>query len=418
MSLDEKGKRKLNKELARTREEHKILLAKVEKTRAKLEKRKRKLQRLEATIADLERRTVDPSKKRLGQAMANDANLRRARLIVNPDSGKSKTDNSKRLVEIIGSLRAHGIVAGIDLKTSGRAARELAKEAVESGEELVIVAGGDGTIEEVASQLVNTKTSLGIIPVGTMNNVARSLGIPLTIDDACALIGMGTTRQIDVGRVVANADPEVEYFLEAAGIGLSAIIIPSGHALEKQRWGAIPVALGKLFDTKPEAIEVELDDGRVIQAYSQMVTVSNAPLTGKNLMVAPDAKMDDGELDIAIYDGMGKTDLMRYFASTGNGARPQDPHVKFYRGHGVRIRASQALEASSDKDVIGAKRDFEIEVVPHALSVIVGKGIGLSLPVEAVPSTPPLSGEQKNETQNDNGNGNGNGQFKQTENAH
>ena len=138
---------------------------------------------------------------------------------------------------------------------------------------------------------------------------------------------------------------------------------------------------------------------------------SDAPLTGKNLLVAPDAKMDDGQLDIAIYDNMGKTDLVRYFAGTGKGARVQDPRVKYYRSHSVRIRANQDLEASSDKDVIGAKRDFEIEVVPHALSVFVGKGIGLTLPVEAVPSTPPLSGDQKTAPEN----GNGNGHMKETE---
>lgn len=398
MRQDNPAKRKLVKALAKTREKHKAQLARVEKTRAKLEKRKRKLQALEVRIANLERRTADPQKKKLGQAVANDANLRRARLIVNPASGKEDVNHSKRLVEIIGNLREHGILAGIGLKTSGQAARQLAKEAVENGEDLVIVAGGDGTIEEVASQLVNTQTTLGIVPMGTMNNVARSLGIPLRIDEACALIGMGVARKIDVGRVVANEKPDIEYFLESAGIGLSAIVIPTGHAIEKQRWRTLPAALQKLFDSKPEPIQVELDDGRVIRANSQMVTISNAPLTGKNLLIAPDAKMDDGQLDIAIYEGMSKTDLVRYFAGAGNGARPPDPRVSFYRASHVRIRAAQELEASSDKDVIGAKRNFEIELVPHTLAVIVGKGMGLSLPVEAATTVPPT------ETQADNGN--------------
>jgi YegS/Rv2252/BmrU family lipid kinase len=302
--------------------------------------------------------------------------------------------NSKRLVQMVGCLREHGILAGIDFKTSGKAVRELAKEAVDHGEELVIVAGGDGTIEDVASQLVGSKTTLGIIPTGTMNNLAHALGIPIKVEDAAALLGMGTARQIDVGRVVSKEKAEIEYFLEGAGIGLSAIVIPAGQAVEKQRWSLLPHAVRKLFDSKPESIQVELGDGQVIDAFSQVVTVSNSPLIGKHIMIAPDAKMDDGLLDIAIYEGMGKTDLLRHFTSASKGKRVQDPKVKFYKSKSVRIRSTKALGANSDKDEISAKRVFEIELMPHALSVIVGNGIGLSLPVEAAPDVLPVANAQ------------------------
>ncbi len=274
---------------------------------------------------------------------------------------------------------------------------------MKNDEELVIVAGGDGTIEEVAAQLLGSKTTLGIIPTGTMNNLARSLGIPLDIEDACTLIGTGITREIDVGRVVSNEKPETECFLESAGIGLSAIIIPAGHALEKGRWGTLPLTVRKLFDTKPAPIQVTLDDKEPIHAYSQIVTVSSAPLMGSNIMVAPDAKMDDGLLDVAIYDGMTKTDLLQHFMNASNGSRADDSKIKFYRARRVRISANEELEANADKDVIQGKRVLEIEIMPHALSVIAGKGIALSLPVEAVPSVPPLSGPQaeKNEPEKD-----------------
>lgn len=410
MAPDDKERRKAAKQIVEAREKHKILLAKVTKTREKLETRKRKLQRLEAKIAQLERLTAAPQKRRLGQAsVAKDENLRRARLIYNPKSGDETGDNSKELVDMVSRLRAHGILAGIGLKTSGKAARDLAKEAVENNEELVIVAGGDGTVEEVASQLIGSKTTLGILPTGTMNNLARCLGIPLDIEDACALLGMGVMRKIDVGRVVSNAKPEVEYFLEAAGVGLSAIVIPTGQALEKGRWSVLPLALRKLFDTKPEPIQVELDDEQAIHAYSQIVTVSNAPMLGKNILIAPDAKMDDGYLDIAIYDEMTKTDLLQYFMAASNGQHADNPKIKFHRARRVRISGNRELDANSDKDLIPGKQVLEIEVVPQALSVIAGKGIGLNLPVEAAPATPPLSGPQPE------GSSNGNGTEKQVE---
>ncbi len=399
MATDDKERLKAVKGLHRAQEKHTALLGEVEKARAKMDKRKRKLQTLEAKIARLERASAEP-KEKLGQPTANGHpvnktdNLRRARLIYNPESGGESANDSRRLVEIVSRLREHGILAGIDLKTSGKVARDLAKAAVENGDDLVIVAGGDGTIEDVASELVGSKTTLGILPTGTMNNLARCLGIPLNIEGACALLGMGVTRRIDVGRVIGKK-PKSEYFLEAAGVGLSAIVIPAGQAVEKGQWGALPFALRKLFDSKPEPVQVELDEQEPIIASSQIVTVSNAPMMGKNMLIAPNAKMDDGLLDIAIYDGMTKTDLLQHFTAASSGQLSDDPaKVKFYRARRVRIRTNKTLDEVSDKDVLQKKQLVEIEIVPQALSVIVGNGIGLSIPVEAAPTAPPLSGPQ------------------------
>jgi diacylglycerol kinase (ATP) len=418
MATDDKERLKAVKGLHRAQEKHTALLGEVEKARAKMDKRKRKLQMLEAKIARLERASAEP-KKELGQPAANGHtvvktdNLRRARLIYNPESGGESANDSRRLVEIVSRLREHGILAGIDLKTSGKVARDLAKAAIENGDDLVIVAGGDGTIEDVASELVGSKTTLGILPTGTMNNLARCLGIPLNIEGACALIGMGVTRRIDVGRVVSKEKAKSEYFLEAAGFGLSAIVIPAGQAVEKGQWGALPFALRKLFDSKPEPVQVELDEQEPIIASSQIVTVSNAPMMGKNMLIAPNAKMDDGLLDIAIYDGMTKTDLLQHFTAASSGQLSDDPaKVKFYHARRVRIRANQTLDEVSDKDVLQKKQLVEIEIVPQALSVIVGNGIGLSIPVEAAPTAPPLSGPQ---TENEN---NPNGTEKQVEETH
>ena len=183
---------------------HERLLDKVEKAAARLERRKARFMALEADIAGLETRLSEPRKRRSGKPAGNDGALKPARLIFNPGSGRDDEDNVARLARVVSSLRTHGVEARVGLKTSGGAARELARRAVEDGDALVVVAGGDGTIADVASQLIGSSTVLGIVPTGTMNNVARSLGIPLGIDDACALIGMGTTRHIDLGRVTSK----------------------------------------------------------------------------------------------------------------------------------------------------------------------------------------------------------------------
>lgn len=379
------------KALEKARTDHKKLVKKVEAARRKVQKRSRKLRKLEVRIAELERRASHLSPPN-GREQLNGTGVMTAQLIYNPKSGASAKEKS--LEEIIELLAAHGIRAKVGIKTSGKAARELACEAVAKNQELVIVAAGDGTIEEVASQLVGTQTALGILPLGTMNNLARSLGIPLNLEDACALLGTGITRQIDVGRVVANEKPQVEYFLESAGLGLTALALPAGQALRKRQLDKLPGAIRKMFEMKPGPVQVELDTGEIIQAHSELVTVSNAPLIGSNFLIAPEARMDDGLLDVAVYDGMSKTELIGYFLGTGNGKRVYDPRVRFYRARKVRIHSEQATPVVSDKDEIPDKQVLDIEILPQALKLVVGKGVALNLPVEAVQSVPPLSGPQ------------------------
>jgi YegS/Rv2252/BmrU family lipid kinase len=320
------------------------------------------------------------------------AALRPVRLIFNPKSGLMK--KAATLDEVVEMLRRHGLQAEVVVKMSGKVARAAAKAAADNKEELVIAAGGDGTIEDVATQLVGTNTVLGILPIGTRNNVARELGIPLDLDQAAALLAAGITRKIDMGRVRANQKPDVEYFLESAGIGLSAIVLPAGQNLRHGRVAKLPRALRRLFEFKPGAVEVELDNGERIIANSSLVTVSNAPLLGMNYMVAPDAKMDDGLLDIAVYDGMTGTDLTSHFMKITGGRRAYNPNVKYFRSGKATIRSNQSLPVASDTDVVPERKVLEIEVEAGAVSAIVGNGIALSRPVEAVQSTPPLAGDQ------------------------
>jgi diacylglycerol kinase (ATP) len=370
--------------LLQKQREHGKLLDKVEKTAARLERRKARFAALESEIAGLESRLSAPRKGRLGQAAASDGKLKHARLIFNPTSGRDNEDNTARLSKIVASLRAHGIEARVGLKTSGSAARHLARQAVEAGDALVVVAGGDGTIGDVAAQLVGSNTVLGIVPTGTMNNVARSVGVPLGIDDACALIGMGTTRHIDMGRVTSNGDPKAEYFLECAGVGLSAIAALAGQTFEKRHWRAVPRALRKFFESRLGTMTVEMD-GNVVEASTRMVTVSNAPLMGSKMLAVPGGKMDDGLLDVQVYDGMGDAALVKHFRAAASGSPDS---LKTYRVRKVRITADEKVLTNSDMNVTPEQHVIEMEVVPNALTVIVGNGIGLSVPVESAPDAP------------------------------
>jgi YegS/Rv2252/BmrU family lipid kinase len=372
----------LIKTLERRQKQHRALVEKLQKTTARLERRKLKLQELESRIADLERKVAGPRKR--GRKGDKDGSLRPAQLIFNPASGRDEEDNAARLAQVVSSLRAHGIHAQIGLKTSGKVARSLARDAARAGCPLVIVAAGDGTIDDIASQLMGSSTVMGIIPIGTMNNVARSLGIPLEIDEACALIGMGTTRSIDLGRVRSNAKPNEEYFVECAGVGLSAIAALAGQQFEKHRWRNLPRSLRRFFETKPGSMQIEMD-GVTIEASTRIVTVSNSPLMGNNMLAAPGAKMDDGFLDVSIYEGMGDTALVKHFMAASSGTPDE---LKIYRARHIRITAEEAVMSNSGMNIAPERHVVEIEVVPSALSMIVGNGIALSMPVEAAPAAP------------------------------
>ncbi len=365
-----KSHRKLGRALKEARAEHKQLLKRALKAHAKFEKRAHKLVDLENQIAELEQRYRQP------QAAPD---LRPVRLIYNAHSG-DKENGTGQLDKIVETLQTHGLKAQIDLKAPGQHARDLAKEAALAGEELVIVAGGDDTVEEVAHELIGTKTALAILPVGTTNNLAHALGIPTNVEQACELIGLGLVRKIDAGEVRAGKKGTSEYLLQSAGIGLSEVA-QDGHDRDQGTGASLPQALCKV-ELEPGRVELELASGKVISPHTQVVTVSNAPLMAENSLITPGARMDDGLLDVAIYDGMSREEVLDYFRAAAVEAHGQDPRIRFYKVRRVRV---ESKNSGSDSNGTTDQHQLEIRVVPQALAMIVGKGRALSFPVEALP---------------------------------
>jgi diacylglycerol kinase (ATP) len=379
------------KELHRLQAKQAQSVSRVGSLRGKLQKASSRMQTVEADMASLEQR-IYGLRNPGGQPIAQYATgLRPARLIINPKGG-SFAQQVGSPENLVGRLRAHGIQAEVYLKTSSRAVRQWVREAVDNDEALVIAVGGDGTIEDVALSLVGSRTALGIIPVGTMNNLARALGIPLDVEQACALLGAGIMRQIDVGCIRGTDKPKGTFFLETAGLGL-ATALPAGQNIKKHRWGKLPAAFREMFSSSLAPTQIELDNGVTLETKVRLVTVSNAPLFGLNNLLAPDAKMDDGLFDLAVYDGLSELEMAEYFLSNANGRRVSNPNVHFYRTRHVHIHTHQPV--TSDKDDLPPEpAELDIDILPRAISVIVGQGFGLNWPVDAVRSVPPLTGVQ------------------------
>lgn len=375
--------------LAQMQRQQREQLQEVETARAHLDQATQKLRILETAIT-LQVQTDQGTQPPL---VVPNPDLRYAQVIFNPHAkGASKGLCSPE--QILVCLRKYGIVGDLHVRTSGKAVRQLVQAAAKQPLGLVIVAGGDGTIEAVAKHLIGTTTTLGIIPLGTMNNLARSLGIPLSLEAACALLRTGITRHIDVGRISTRTKPKGVYFLEMAGIGLSAHALNFGEGYMKGQWGKLLEALGNAFASKIDTVTIAYDDEAAFQVQTHVVTIVNAPLFAGNMFIGPDAKLDDGMLDVALYSGMSKRDLEHHFRTIAAGKRVDDPRITFRHIRHMRVRTRRALAAHADLAMFTPQQIWELAVVPGALSVIVGNGIGLSLPVERAAIVPPLTGPQ------------------------
>ncbi|MFN8445230.1 MAG: diacylglycerol kinase family protein [Caldilineaceae bacterium] len=309
-------------------------------------------------------------------------------LILNP-AAKNFVDNVYSIDQVVLALRSVGLMPQLKLTTPEIGARQLALNAVEQGNHLIIAAGGDGTIEEIATALIHTPATLGILPLGTMNNLARGLGIPLGLEDAARLLAIGLTRRIDVGRVITPDNSFKGYFLETAGIGISAVAAPIGEDAEKGRWADAFSKLGEFFAFTSVELKIQYDDEAMPhEAKTHLVTISNAPLFGNNMLIAPEAKCDDGLFDVAIYDGMELIDLTRYFFGISKGGRVNEPRVQVRRAQRVRITGNAPLAINADLDILEQRYTWEIEIVARALSVVVGPGMALMLPATATSITP------------------------------
>src|SRR5512142_3277881 len=152
-----------------------------------------------------------------------------AKLIANPGAGKPE-ESAKQLELATRYLLEHGIKVDVALAKPKEEATPLAKQAARDGYKIVIAMGGDGTLEAVLRGLVGKKTRLGIIPTGTKNNMAKSLGIPENIEQACDLIASKNTRKLDVGQVRVKNGKKL-YFFELTAIGLVAALYPNAKKL-------------------------------------------------------------------------------------------------------------------------------------------------------------------------------------------
>jgi YegS/Rv2252/BmrU family lipid kinase len=283
--------------------------------------------------------------------------------IINPVSGGKKKDKVPGLIQQ--HLDAGKYEYGIAYTTGIAHAREMAA-GVAAEYDMIVAVGGDGTINEVASSLVNTDTILGVIPFGSGNGLSRFLGIPMDIVGAIKTINQARVVTIDAGNVNGK------YFFNMAGMGFDAHI-SEVFSHDKNRGFAAYVksSFQEIARYRPQVYQINID-GKGYQRTAFMLSIANSSQYGNNAHISPFASVQDGLLDVCvvtrfplykfIYLG-----FVMLFKKTH-----KSQYVEIIRGKNIRVKRSAEGPVHLDGEPHIMDADIEISVLPSSLKIIAG----------------------------------------------
>jgi len=248
----------------------------------------------------------------------------------------------------------------------------IARQAVAAHVDLVIAAGGDGTIRAVADALAHTGIPLGLVPAGTGNLLARNLDLPLEEVDAIEVALSGQVRQLDLVKIIVD-DRAPEHFAVMAGIGVDAVIMDeTGEGLkDKVGSAAYFVAAAKALGRLPVRMTVQLDGNRPVRRQAMLCVIGNVGTLRGNLTLIPGARPDDGLLDIYIASPRRFRHWVKIALRLMTRRAKKDDQVDQHTGKRVRIRIHEKDNYQLDGDVVGEATTLDAEIQPGALALCV-----------------------------------------------
>ena len=299
-----------------------------------------------------------------------EASKTKARVIINPSSGGGTYDPDRLREEL----------SGFELDWVETEGSEDAKEAAgELHDGLLIVVGGDGTINDVVNGLGNTGfpegVTLALLPAGTGNDLAATLAVPENPGEAEGVIRQNRVRSLDVARVRSNGVGE-RFFVNVATGGLGAEISDANDENFKSKWGKLSYLRASLevardFDVREVMLYLD-GEGRRVRAVN--MAIGNCRYAGGGWPAAPRANPEDGLLDVVVIEDLGLQEILALAPSALAKSDYLDKDgVYFKRAREVRVETQPGLEFTVDGEVIGDD-PAEFVVIPRALKVIVGPG--------------------------------------------
>jgi diacylglycerol kinase (ATP) len=289
-------------------------------------------------------------------------------VVVNPTAGRGKA--GKLIGKVDGLLKEASVAHEIQLADSAEDLEERARRAAADGAGVVAALGGDGTISLVANGILGSGAALAIVPSGTADDFATSMGVR-SLDVAVRAIAAGTTATIDVVRVTAGA--EVRHFVNVAGCGFDSEVNEAANAMRVDLGGTgtyVAAVVKTLSRFSPATFRIELDDD-VIEGPHMLVVVGNAISYGGGMKVTPDASVVDGVVDLCLLGKLSKGAFLRAFPKVFRGTHVRHPAVRMARAARVGVEADRRVLVYADGERIGPAPAL-FQVLPGALPVVVG----------------------------------------------
>ncbi len=296
--------------------------------------------------------------------------------IVNPQAGGFR--GFQKLVDkAVNQLSKQGYQVECTDTTGAGDGLRLARQAAAQGYDVAVAIGGDGTVNEVCNGLAGTDTALGVLPAGTGNVYAAEVGIPIwwplkpdAVSQGVKILTTGQRRRIDLGRLHLT-DGTSRYFLMWCGIGLDAAISEARKPIQPRSlnyasWIVSGLIVAVDFMGTPATI---ITDQSTVKKRVLLAVASNGQLYGRIWRMAPEAKMDDGLLDVAVMSGHGWPSTVKHLAGLTLRRHVRDPDFDLYRTAKLSLSSKDPLPVHVDAETVGTT-PVEIEIAPLALSVI------------------------------------------------
>lgn len=232
--------------------------------------------------------------------------------------------------------------------------------------DLVIVGGGDGTLNAVVDALVDTQLPLGILPLGTANDLARTLGIPNSLPEACEIIAHGLMKRIDLGWVNGK------HFFNVASMGLSVKITEKLTKEVKRRWGIFAyaaTALQVIWESRPFSAEIRIKDTS-IQVKTVQIAVGNGRYYGGGMAVVHDATIDDQRLDLYSLEIKHWWEMILLLPAMRQGRHIHSRKVRVLQGKEIEVYTRKPRPINTDGEIT-AYTPATFRVIPMAISVLV-----------------------------------------------
>jgi diacylglycerol kinase (ATP) len=295
----------------------------------------------------------------------------KAAILINPTSGKGRSGRNAPLA--VSRLRERGMEVAVLEGGSSEAGLELAKRAVADGVDALIACGGDGTVHCALQAVYGTDTTLGIIPVGTGDDIARALDLPRDDAEAAAdVIADGRTRTIDYA-VIRSAGGAERAFLAVMSAGFDSEVTERANNMKwptgKSRYLLATVA--ELGVYKPADFTITVD-GRTTHDEGMMLAIGNGPSYGGGMYVCPNATLDNGQLDLTFLTRTSKATFLKIFPRVFKGTHIHHPTVRTMRGTQIHVDAP-GQTAYADGERVGAL-PVDVHVVASGLRVFAPVG--------------------------------------------